>query len=323
MTSSDIFPWLKNQWQKLNEAYQNKRLPHAFLWQGAEGLGKKQLAHQFAQLLMCFKGTRCEKCQSCHLFQAKTHPDFLSVEPQEGSIKIDQIRQVVQFVQKTPMISAYRVIIISPASAMNLNAANALLKTLEEPASNTILILIENMHMRLPATIQSRCQKMFFTVPSENLISEWLYSQTRIQDKDAVKFILQLKADAPLKALDLLKSNFIKLRNTFFDGMMALSCGKEDPLKIASFWQEEEIKTVLFLFLSLLQDILRLKYSMPPVNEDYKEQFKKIALTSAQVFLLYDLIKARLTKVLERQNLNRQLLLEELFIHWTMPYVSR
>lgn len=321
-----ILPWLVNEWHKLKEAYLQNRVPHALLWIGQDGLGKKHLAEMFARLLLCQEGTACGQCHPCHLMHAKSHPDFVDVSPEDEMIKIEQIRQIVHFVQQTPMLGRFRVIIINPSSAMNLYAANALLKTLEEPTPNTVLILINNLNLRMPATILSRCQKIIFQTPARDVALNWLHQQTSLSPtsfSEGLELVLNLSEGAPIKALQAITSDFMMFRQTFFEGLIALSEGRADPLTLAAEWQEKELKLLLYLLISWLRDLIRSKFAIAPINHDYSDIFKKTTLSCPALFEFYDKIQERLAKVTDLQNLNRQLLLEELLIHWRNCYEPR
>jgi len=192
------------------------------LFVGERGVGKKQLALDFSKRLLC-SNKACGHCQSCYLFDAQTHPDLIRIEPESGqTIKIDQIREVIAFVSQTPSLGGYRIIIIDPARAMNINAANALLKTLEEPTPNTLLILISDSIPRLPATILSRCQKIIF----QQSVAE----------------------DEPFK-------------QDFYNGLRDLTDRKIDPLTLAERWHEKNSELLLKLFFSWVLDLLRLRVS--------------------------------------------------------------
>ena len=166
-----IFPWQVNQWQQLLQAKSQQRLAHAMLFTGLPGIGKAIFAQHFSSALLCQKlnpdGNPCDRCHSCRLIAGRAHPNMLWLEPEKPgqAIKIDQVRDVSEFISQTSLQGDYRIVIINPADDMNTNAANALLKTLEEPSSGAHLILISNQNERLPATILSRCQRVVFQRP--------------------------------------------------------------------------------------------------------------------------------------------------------------
>src|ERR1700722_10192737 len=133
----DIFPWQKSLWAFLIDRYQKDSLTHAFLFEGAKGIGKTHFARAFAELLLCqTKGLKkaCGQCRSCALLKSPLHPDLSVIEAEGISqiIKIDQIRELNEYVLKTTHFKGYRVAIIVAAHHMNQAASNALLKTLEE-----------------------------------------------------------------------------------------------------------------------------------------------------------------------------------------------
>ena len=162
-----ILPWQTSQWEQLQQYKNNNRLPHALLLVGPAGVGKTDFAKVFAQSLLCEGKTNkpCGTCRHCSLLNANNHPDYFDIKPDETSrvIKIDQIRQLIEAVSKTAHVSDAQIVLVNPADMLNRNAANALLKTLEEPSGKIIIFLIDNQKSVLPATIMSRCQKIFFS----------------------------------------------------------------------------------------------------------------------------------------------------------------
>lgn len=161
-----IYPWQQSQWQQLLKQHQQRRLPQALLFSGQYGLGKKDFALVLAKLVLCEAGgeSACDICHSCQLFRAGNHPDFFTIYPEENgkTIKVDQIRDLTASLNQTAQLNGYQVAVICPAESMNAAAANALLKTLEEPPGPVILILISHRLGGLPITIVSRCQKIAF-----------------------------------------------------------------------------------------------------------------------------------------------------------------
>ena len=149
-----IFPWQQKEWRQLCRAKESGRLPHALLFSGLAGIGKTQLADYFSRLLLCqqFQTEYDPKCQchSCRLAEGRAHPNVLWITPEkEGqAIKVDQIREVSDFIYQSARQGEYNIVVIHPANQMNVNAANALLKTLEEPPHGSLLILISQYFNR-------------------------------------------------------------------------------------------------------------------------------------------------------------------------------
>jgi len=165
--------------------------PHALLLDGPRGLGKRTLALNLARGLLCEtpgpNGIACGACASCHYVAAGQHPDLQLIEPfvidEDGEVKvqdpilIDRIRALIDWVQLTSHRGRAKVAVIVPAEAMNAAAANALLKTLEEPPPSTYLILVAHQPGRVPATLRSRCRRMISPRPSAASAEAWLTQQ--------------------------------------------------------------------------------------------------------------------------------------------------
>lgn len=162
---STIRPWHAQAWRRFGTALMRGRLAHALLLHGEGGLHKHELARTMAAALLCSArgedGQACGRCRGCVLLAAGNHPDLVEVMPVDSAqIKVDQIRELSERLSKRPQLAAVQVALIEPAERMNVAAANALLKTLEEPAGDTFLILVSDRMGRLPATIRSRCQRL-------------------------------------------------------------------------------------------------------------------------------------------------------------------
>ncbi len=175
------------------------RLPHAILLKGPQGIGKLDFAKLLAQSLLCEKphadGMPCDECSSCHWFSQETHPDFRLLQPdalaevEDGEereagkkkpsrqISVDQVRELADFANLTAHQGGHRVVLIHPAETMNTSAANALLKTLEEPGGNMILILVSHKPQQLLPTILSRCVELAMPMPRQDESRAWLQQQ--------------------------------------------------------------------------------------------------------------------------------------------------
>lgn len=215
---NEYYPWQDTLWQRW--AGLLTRLPHALLLKGPQGVGKFDFAMNLAQSLLCQKpaptGLACQNCPSCHWFQQETHPDFRLLQPdalsapdeeKEGSkkparqISVDQIRELSNFSNLSAHQGGYRVVLIHPAEAMNANAANALLKTLEEPSANLLIILVSHKPQQLLPTILSRCLALAVPMPSPAVSAAWLEQQGIAQPM----VMLAQAGFVPLQALRLAK----------------------------------------------------------------------------------------------------------------------
>lgn len=190
-----------------------ERLPHAMLLSGPPGIGKQALALGMAQDLLCTapdaQGAACGHCQGCHWFTQATHPDFRLIEPevdeetgkQRSEIRIEQVRDLVDFFALTAHQRGWRIAVIAPAERLNIAAANGLLKTLEEPPPHSLLILISHHPRRLPATVRSRCQQFAMALPARSEALDWLVAQAVPSDQTVA--LLEEAGGAPLAALAL------------------------------------------------------------------------------------------------------------------------
>jgi DNA polymerase-3 subunit delta' len=326
----NLYSWHKNAWQSLWEAKQNHRLPHALLIVGKIGIGKEHLAKRLASTILCShpeaNGSTCGVCHSCHLIRAGSHPDlkYIAAESPGNIIKIEQIREVVQFVNETSMQNGFKIVIINNAHHMNRYAANALLKTLEEPPTHTLFILITIERKRLPATITSRCQKLILDKPDDSVALDWLQSQLsdpHLFSKDTQQIALHLAGGAPLKALSILTNDIMAYRQTVYEGLAALHLSQADPLQLAAQWHERDMETLFHLLFYWIHDILKLKLTQNTsviVNVDYKDVLTKMTQKLQVNFILsyLDEVQNRYAKIVNSLNLNRQLLVEELLIRW-------
>jgi DNA polymerase-3 subunit delta' len=329
---ADIAPWHAKAWQQLCAAKQKQHLPHAILMLGSCDAGKELFARAFAHVMLCrhssADGDVCGQCHACHLLQAGSHPDLVMIAAEQPGqmIKVDQIREVVHFVNETSMQNGYRVIIINRAHNMNHNAANSLLKTLEEPAANTLFILLSGQGQRLQATITSRCQKLILPKPEHGMALQWLQTQLPADhgySAEKLEIALNLAEGSPKKALSVLTDELFSFRQVFYQGLFDLSQAQADPLQLAAQWHERDLPSLFGLLFHWLQDLLKLQVTEGAatiMNADFKSTFIKLTNKLSQQKLLAYLtqVQNRYSKIMGSLNLNRQLLLEELFIRWTL-----
>lgn len=217
---SEIYPWQNNDWQRLQALH--KRPPHGLLLKGGDGIGKLELAIHFARSLLCQSpdeaGFACGQCQSCHWFTQGSHPDFRLLQPAALSqdeenedskpasgkkpgkqISVDQVRSLADFFGMSAHQGGRRVVIIHPAEAMNINAANALLKNLEEPPQGLLFILVSHKPQQLLPTILSRCLSIAASAPDTASATRWLAAQGVKKPAEA----LAAAGFSPLKAVQL------------------------------------------------------------------------------------------------------------------------
>lgn len=300
-----------------------QRLPHALLLAGPAGLGKNTFGLHLAQGLLCAQPApsgACGDCHGCRLYRAGSHPDLALIGPLEDgkAILVDQIRALGEFLHLTPHIAARKVVVLTPAEAMNLNAANALLKLLEEPPAGSYLILIATRLSRLPATLRSRCTRVEFHRPSQDQGLAWLHTQW--PNPGEAELLLELAQGAPLRALELAKSDYLQQRLQLMDDIQALSTGKTDPLACAARWKTLGAGSCLTWLEGWIGSLIKL--SMAPGGETRVDATAKERLQALQKQLNLKHLFQFLERVVESKNLlsgplDELLLLEDLLIRWT------
>lgn len=239
-----IVPWLAAAWRQTTQRIAAGRVPHALLIAGPAGLGKRAFAQALVETLLCEArkpdGHACGSCRGCTLLHAGSHPDFVRVGIAEDAseIKIDQLRQLCQRLSMTSQFGGLQVALLEPAEAMNVQAANALLKTLEEPAANTVIVLVADHAARLPATIRSRCQTLAARFPPRADALAWLAAHA-VGDAEA-PLLLDLAAGNPGLALSYARPEQEALRRSVLADLEALATRRGQPTEMAARWVKDQ-----------------------------------------------------------------------------------
>src|SRR5262245_30711175 len=192
--------WLEPVRVRLALLAEQGRLPHGLLLAGPPGAGQAELGFWLAARLLCRSSTAgigaCRRCADCRLFLAGNHPDFhwVGVLPDKKDISIDQVRLLSEALSMRSFRGGAKVAVFAPAEAMNAKAFNALLKTLEEPASDTYLVLAASRVDRVPKTIMSRCMRLRLPLPAVDEAVAWL-KETRAGE--GCRALLELAGGAP------------------------------------------------------------------------------------------------------------------------------
>jgi DNA polymerase-3 subunit delta' len=305
------------------------RLPHALLLRGREGIGKLAFAEAVARALLCENrepdGRACGKCVACGWMEQGSHPDFRRLEPgilsearepEEGSekkpsleIRIEQIREIAGFIAMTAHRGGAKVVLIHPAETLNINAANALLKNLEEPPPQTYFLLVTHRWHQLPATIRSRCEQVVLASPSREVAREWLGRQ-RLRDPDLA---LAQAGEAPLLALAY-DEEYWRQREEL---LAAITRPGFDALAAAESLRETEPRLVVALLQKWAFDLV--SHKVTGRVRYHPDQVDAIAAVAARVGLLEAL---RYLRHMVRQQrvvahpLNARLFLEQLLIDY-------
>jgi DNA polymerase III subunit delta' len=319
-----LYPWLQDHWRQLRQAREQGRMPHALLLSGPRGVGKGAFAEALARALLCrapdAEGQACGQCPPCLQGEAGSSPDFLRVSPEEEgkAIKVDQVRELCAGLALTSHGGGFQVALVRPAERMNLNAANSLLKTLEEPTANTVLLLVTERPAQLPATIRSRCQQLVFPAPPRAEALAWLAGQAGIGAERA-GLLLELSAGAPLQALALAADEVLEQRASRLARLEAVQTGKEDPLRVAADWSQEGDAVTLAWMQEWIGDMIRISLggdSAPVRNADLRGRLQGMAGRIAPAMLYAHLDRVTAATRMSASGVNRQLMMEDLLLPW-------
>lgn len=233
----------------LIKSVNNRAFLHSYLFYGADGIGKKIFAKEFAKMILCNSENGnypCDMCKSCVEFNSNNNPDFFIIEPDGNSIKVDQIRQIQKSMMEKPIVSNKKVYIINDCHTMTKEAQNCMLKTLEEPQEYIVIILIASNENNILPTVKSRCTKMYFKELNEEEIIRYIkqkYNQSNI-DKNMIKLCggSIAKADFVVRKAEVLnrvKDFIIQIKNynklNFIQNNQILYDNKEDIYEILDY----------------------------------------------------------------------------------------
>ncbi len=278
MTTNGIYSWHEKSWRHAIHARRTGHLPHALLLSGEPQTGKRRFANRLVKSLLCESPIlaesgstqaqgACGQCHSCKTYESGANPDYLQVDLAEDKqqISVDQIRAMNDFLNLSRSFKGQRVVLVSEAERMSLNAANSLLKSLEEPADNSVIILLTSQISSLLATIRSRCQIMLLPTPDRKQILDWLKNHpenNKIDPSDIHKNIqhaIQLSQGRPLAALDLLTSNkeIIANRAALLKDIVEIVMEHISLVDVAKKWQKHEREALLNWQLDWVQQLLK------------------------------------------------------------------
>jgi DNA polymerase-3 subunit delta' len=282
-----------------------ERMPHALLVHGRAGIGKVEFARALAAGVLCESprdGLACGQCASCHWLSQGNHPDYREIVPEAAAeedeeaeesaksdkakslvIKIDQVRAVADFVSLTTHRAGYRVLLIHPAEAMHPAAANALLKTLEEPPPRTLIVLVSDQPARVLATIRSRCRLVGLATPDRAAALRWLEAQG-VADAGSA---LAAAGGAPLLAGELAAPGEAELRRRIVSELARP--GGADALALAAALDKEAIPRLVFWMQTWVHDLVRVRMAGVPRHHVEQLQALRSRSRGAHLEALFDL----------------------------------
>ena len=288
MARSDVYPWTE---EAFNAFFSSAgRQAHAYLLAGQSGLGKTVFAEQLVKSILCqtHESDACGECQSCKLLESGSHPDLHVLESEKRTLEIndlfanfspryledeskrkrrknpsaviaiDQVRGVIPDINTRPHLSGCRIIIINTAEDLNINAANSLLKSLEEPPSDCFFLLISHEPGRLLPTLRSRCNRMDFRIPDKVQALEWLNKQ--LPGRSDTATLLDSAKGIPLRALALADGEINTDESRVFQTMLKLANRQIDPVTAAAeLIKKSNLIEILTPLQIMVSRIIRLK----------------------------------------------------------------
>ena len=314
----------------LRHALQSHQLAHAYLFIGENAIGKRQTALQFIQAMNCERSSdsktpdACGQCRTCQQILDNIHPDVLFIQPDEGQgqhpqIKIEQVREIEQHVIYRPLIGLRKICIIDQADEMTIGAANALLKTLEEPPDHCLFILITSRPSALLATIQSRCLNVRFSAPAQDLVVNYLIQQRQYSSSDArlVSFLTHGRIgealhinleEAKAKQEEFFALLFDHSSHSITHGFeVAEALSKSEQIQEALTWLSSGLRDLLLVAVQSSSELL--------FNQDKYGRLLEISKLTTPRRILSLLDELHQLELGLQRNLNMQLGLERFMIH--------
>ena len=316
-----IYPWQTALWATLQRAREGDHLPHALLFQGEDGCGNEAFVQDLAQSLLCLNptaaGHACQQCRSCHVLASQAHPDFMPVMLHEDrqAILVEQIRELNHFLGLSRSYSPRRVVIISPAERMNINAANSLLKSLEEPAADTHILLLSTHPGSLLPTIRSRCQQMRLPVPDSNAALQWLQQQTLQHPPEALLLAARGK---PLTAFDLDSSETLGHYKEWLRHISECAQGQGSITAKSAQWEKFDKTLLLDWQLDAVNSLLKQALIADSAGLPSELQSLGGAINKQRLWEIHTKLLAM--KALAVHPLNPRLLIEDMLMLWQARY---
>ena len=253
--NNDVLLWHKKNWNYFCNAFIKDSIPGAILLYGNSGIGKKIFANQMAKKILCLNNINsevcCGFCKDCKLMNYNSHPDLLNIAllNKSNSIKVDQIKSASNFLNSCSVISNNKVLIIEDACKLNINSANALLKSLEETKKGFFIILVCENYYGLPRTLLSRCLKINFLPVDSHLFSTFLkLNYSKKISSNQLNLLLKFTNSSPLNALNLLENNFFLEIKFLLENLLKLYLKKNSITEVTNNIINAEHKNVMKVY---------------------------------------------------------------------------
>lgn len=298
----------------LRRSMEKGRIPHAFLFHGMRGVGKRTTATAFAKALLCERGSACGLCSACRKVESGNHPDAVVIKPQGQFIKIDDIRDLRNQMRFRPLEGPRRIFILVDAERMNIASANSLLKTLEEPSPVNVLVLVSSRPYQLPMTILSRCQKLRFHPIPADVVARYLGEKVGL-DGETAAALAASSGGSIGRALEIHGESYLVRRKQFIEKICE---GFSDPLKGIIFAGDfgkdrKEIQLRFEILKSWYRDLMVYKETGETkklVHRDFAEAVESMAAGMTPSDILRALETVEWAYLALEKNANKQLTLE-------------
>ncbi len=315
--------------QRLEFAFQQNRIPSGYLFIGPDGIGKSTLVKSFAQMMNCETHDNCHQCDSCRMFDGGRHPDFYVIKPDGKSIRIKQIHELIGHLDLKPAYATKRVVLVKEANKLNQESANSFLKILEEPPLNTLIILMTADENQLLETINSRCQKIYFSpLTSEEI--RLVLDQNYKLDPEMMEFLL-CYAQGRIRKRFIEKATILaNIRIQTLHMLKNLNTEKlHDYSLLTDQWVKQDLHGYFLEFcMAWLRDFVAVRSQtlLDVINRDMKDELSEIPsrFTDEVLQWCFDLVVE--TELAIQSNASKNLALESLItqlkqIYWGMPVV--
>ena len=331
---SDKYHWPifghKQAIQFLQNSIEQEKLAHAYLFYGSRGLGKKMIAEYFSRSIFCTnqESKPCGQCQVCRLLAKNAYLDFYTLGKDGQELSVDNVREFMHSLQMASIYGHKKIAVIYNVEQMNIFAANALLKTLEEPPAGTHIILISDNINLLPATVISRCQLLKFQALKKNEMEDWIATfDFEVKERQT---IINLSFGKPGLALQLMQENLESWKKSCNFILKLLSSNTFNVMQIIEKWfaqakkenpeaRSSELGQNTRVYLDYLEvmmrDLLWLKLDRPIVNEVFESELNNISSAYSSEQLLRKLVRLNDYKQKLNNNVNPQLLWENIFLN--------
>ncbi len=303
----------------LRRALGSGRLAHAYLFSGPDGVGKRLMALALVRGVFCREGAGCGDCLACRKVDHGNHPDLHLLEAEGASIKIDQVRDLQRQMALRPLEAPRKVALVDGADRLSPSAANALLKTLEEPTGEALFILLTSRPEGVLPTIRSRCQRLPFGRLAPKLLRKTLIERLGLDEVQG-HLLAALSEGSFRKALGKDRELYLEKRRELLKAVTALSPGSILPLfTLAGELAEdkERLPDILEILQAFYRDLILVRHGRPReelVNIDLMEKIEREASRESVTSLLRKLDALGACRRQLDRNVNRQLALEVLLL---------